>query len=271
MNGSHPRQVLIIDKKRGENTSKLMEMLTMLDFDVTVDNDLGTAIHRFQKNRFDTIVLDANIKGMPIDRIIQILKDINPAIKIIVKTAKNSKELEAKIRKEEIYYYHLDSFGPDDLKLAIDSAITRKPLYGSNIEYQSFAGKKRKLVLMVDEDDRFVEIHKTNLENHDYRVNVCYDADEGIKQVNKETPDIILVDINTPVGSAGLHFIEMFMNNDIYRTIPLMVFLTEPKSKKYEKLIERIKVTLPTWAYLKKPLKIEEIIPKVETLIVQNK
>ena len=140
MNGSNQGQVLIIDQKRGKNTSKLMEMLTLSELDVTVDNDLGTAIHRFQKNRFDTIVVDASVKGIPIDRIIQILKDIDPATKIIVKTDKNSKSLEAKIRREEIYYYHLDSFGPHDLKLAIDSAIIKKPMYCSNITYESFAG-----------------------------------------------------------------------------------------------------------------------------------
>jgi len=267
MNKSNPGQVLIIDKDRGENTSKLIEMLTLSDVDVTVDDDLGTAIHRFQKNRFDTIVVDAKIKGMPIDRTIQILKDINPATKIIVKTAKNSKVLEAKIRKEEIYYYHLDSFGPDDLKLAINSAIVRKPMYGLNIKYHSFAGEKRKLALMVDEDDSFIEIHKTNLENHDFRVNVCYDADEGIKQAKKEKPDIILVDINTPVGSAGLHFIEMLMNEELIKIIPLVIFITKTELEKYDKIFERVESSLPTWTFLEKPIKIEDVIPKVDALI----
>ncbi|MBC8182252.1 response regulator [candidate division KSB1 bacterium] len=264
MNDSHPGQVLIIDKDQGKNTSKLMEMLS--DVDVTVDYDLGTAIHRFQKNRFDTIVVDANIKGMQIDRIIQILKDIDPTIKIIVKTDRNSKTLEAKIRKEEIYYYHLDSFGPDDLKLAIDSAVVRKPLYGSNIKYQNFAGEKSKLVLMVDEDDRFIDIHKTNLENHDYRVTVCYDADEGIERAKKETPNIILVDINTPLGSEGLHFIEMLMNEKRIMSIPLLIFITKIMTEKYEKILERVESSLPIWSYLEKPIKIEEVIPKIEEL-----
>ena len=268
MNSTHPGQVLIIDKDRGENILKLVEMLTLSDVDVTVDDDLGTAIHRFQKNRFDTIVVDAKIKGMPIDRTIQILKDINPSAKIIVKTAKNSKELEAKIRKEEIYYYHLDSFGPDDLKLAITSAIIRKPMYGLNIKYHNFAGTKRKLALLVDEDDRFIEILKTNLENHDYCVNVCYDADEGFNLAKKEIPDIILVDINTPVGSAELHFIEMLMNEELIKNIPLMIFITKTESEKYEEMLERVESSLPIWTFLGKPIKIEDVIPKVEALIV---
>ena len=267
MNDSHTGQVLIIDKDRGVNTSKLMEMLSLSDVDVTLDHDLGTAINRFQKNRFDTIVIDANIKTMPIDQIIQILKGIDPKTKIIVKTAKNSKELEAKIRKEEIYYYHLDSFGPDDLKLAIDNAIIQKPLFSTNIKFEHFAGEKSKLVLIVDEDDSFIEIHKTNLENHDFHVKICYDADEGIKQAKIETPNCIFVDINTPVGSAGLHFIEMLMNDEKIMNIPLLIFITKLNSEKYEKILERVKTTLLTWTYLEKPVKIDDVIPKIKELI----
>jgi len=119
---------------------------------------------------------------------------------------------------------------------------------------------------MVDEDDRFIEIHKTNLENNNYRVNVCYDADEGFKQIKTEIPDIVLVDIDTPVGSAGLHFIEMLMNEERNLTIPLMIFIEKTESEKYERILERVESSLLTWSYLEKPIKIEDVIPKVEKL-----
>jgi DNA-binding response OmpR family regulator len=266
MKAPHPGQVLFIDKNRGKKLTRYLNVLSSANIDVTLDNDLGTAIHRFQKNRFDTVVVDANMEGMPIERIIQILKDIDPTTKIIVKTEKNSKELEAKIRNEMIYYYHLASFGPDDLKLAVDSAIQQKAK-SDNVTNKQINEDGRQLILMVDEDDRFVEIHKNNLINFGYQVEICYDADEGIALTKQKKPDFILVDIDTPVGSAGLHFIEMLMNEKEFLTIPLMVFISRTKSEKYEKMLARAKTALPTWTYMEKPVKIEEVIPKLKALI----
>ncbi len=260
-------QVLIIDKSRGENLAKIIEALSSSNIEVTVEDDLGTAIHRFQKGRFDTVVVDTRVEGMPIERTIQILKNIDPTTKIIVKTQENSKELETKIRNEAIYYYHLDSFGPDDLRQAIECAIIQQ-------NWQAGAGKNAdnydnqdKLILLVDEDDRLVEVIKNNLMNHGFRVDICYDADEGIAQAKEKRPSALLVDINTPVGSTGLHFIEMIMNEKEFLTIPLMVFISKSKSEKYEKILARVKTVLPTWTYLEKPIKIEEVVPKLRALI----
>jgi len=265
MNGSDFGRVLLINKSLQKNIQELIERLLLGCFDVVSDNDLGTAIHRAQTNRFDVIVLDANIQGMPIERIIQILKDIGPESKIIVKTDVNTKELEAKVRKEEIYYYHLDSFGVDDLKLAIESAIIQKSKKLSSEKSNAVA---RKLVLMVDENENFIEIHKTNLENHNYVVDVCYNADEAIRKIKTKQPDLIMVDMGIPVGSAGLHFMEMLMNEQNMKKIPVLIFISKTKLEKYEKILDRVKSALPTWTYLEKPVKIEDVIPKVEALIV---
>jgi len=86
-------------------------------------SELDISLERAQQKKFDLIILDAEIQGMQIDRFIHILKEIDPSVKIIVKAQQNSKMLEAKIRKEKIFYYHIASFGSEDLKLAIRSAL----------------------------------------------------------------------------------------------------------------------------------------------------
>ena len=93
---------------------------------LAVESELGMAIQYAQHNSFDVIVIDTKMQGMKIDRAIRILKDLDPKVKVIVKTDTNSKELEAEIRKEKVYYYHLDSFGINDLKMAIQSALQDK-------------------------------------------------------------------------------------------------------------------------------------------------
>ena len=254
-------QVLMIGQHNDPTCEELSRSLDRDDCKLFMEHDLGTAINQAQNRRFDVIVLDAKIGGMSIEKTIQILKNIDANTRIIVKTDSNSKKLEAKVRKEKIYYYHLDSFGLDDLRLAIRSAVSKKPRLS---EIQDVSPKK---ILIVDENDDFIEIHKTNLENHHYEVNVCYDADEAYQEVKKKPPRLIMVDMDIQVGDDGLHFVEKMTANDELSQLPMLLFLSKRSKEKYSAILEKVTRTMPTWNFLHKPVKIEDIIPKVEKLL----
>jgi len=267
MNSSMAGKVLLIIKKEKKIIQELASLLVKNNLILAIEHDLGTAISRAQKSRFDVIVLDASVKGMPIERIIQILRDFDPGTKIIVKTDENSKELEAKVRKEKIFYYHLDSFGYDDLRLAISSALKQKLNFFLSSDEESSKSKARKTILMVDENDEFIEIHRSNLENHNYVVDVCYHADEAYEKVKTIQPHLIMVDIDIQVGSDGLHFMEKLMMDVEARQIPVLLLITKSHNGNYGKLMETVKSTLPSWNFLEKPVRIEDVIPKVESLL----
>jgi DNA-binding NtrC family response regulator len=55
---------------------------------------------------------------------ISIIKSMYHELPIIVTTDENNPELESRIRQMGIFYYHVKSFGMDELMLAISSAIT---------------------------------------------------------------------------------------------------------------------------------------------------
>ncbi|MBN1541645.1 hypothetical protein JW992_05830 [candidate division KSB1 bacterium] len=90
-----------------------------------VIHDAIGGIEMMRNRHFDVIVLDAQNDKLQIDQTIRLLKGCNPLVKVIVTTAVNSKSLEARVRKENIYYFHLDSFGTRDLQLAILTACRR--------------------------------------------------------------------------------------------------------------------------------------------------
>lgn len=260
-------KVLMIIKHEKKIVQELSSLFNKNNLILAIEHDLGPAINRIQNAQFDVIILDANIKGMPIEQMIQILRGIDPSAKIIVKTNENSKELEAKVRREKIYYYHLDSFGIDDLELAIKSALSKSiNFYLPRDEARSKTEKYRR-ILMVDENDDFIEIHRSNLENHHFEVNVCYDADEAFTTAKSYVPDLILVDMDIQVGSDGLHFVEKMINDERMRKIPVLLFIAKMRLIDDAELMEKIKSTLPTWSFLQKPVKIEDIIPKVNQLL----
>ncbi len=267
MNSSMAGKVLLIIKKEKKIIQELSSLLVKNNLLLAIEHDLGTAINRAQNSRFDVIVLDANVKGMPIERTIQILRDLDPGTKIIVKTHENSKELEAKVRKERIFYYHLDSFGYDDLRLAISSALKKKLNFFLSSDKEISKSTAKKTILMVDENDEFIEIHRSNLENHNYVVDVCYNADEAYEKVKMIQPYLIMVDVDIQVGSDGLHFMEKLMMDVEARKTPVLLFTSKSHNVNYGKLIETVKSTLPSWNYLEKPVRIEDVIPKVESLL----
>ncbi len=271
MNGSVVGRVLMINKDHDKNFDKLSWALASAEIELSCENDLGAAIRYAQIEKFDVILLDANIAGMPVERIIQILKEIDPTVKLIVKTDVNSKELESKIRKETIYYYHLDSFGTDDLCLAIKSAVSQKYSGLAEPIIHKKSATEKKLILIVDEDDNFIEIHKTNLENHNFEVDISYDADEAIKIVKEKKPALMMIDMSIPVGGDGLHFMEMVLADEDLAKIPMLILLSVERMAKYEKIMERIKTSLSARAFLEKPVKIEDVIPQVDALLKQNK
>lgn len=260
-------KVLIIIKKEKKIIQELSSLLVKNNLTLAIEHDLGTAINRAQNSRFDVIVLDANVKGMPIERTIQILRNLDPGTKIIVKTHENSKELEAKIRKERIFYYHLDSFGYDDLRLAISSALGKRLNFFLSSDEEIAKSTDKKTILMVDENDEFIEVHRANLENHNYVVDVCYNTDEAYEKVKTIQPHLIMVDVDIQVGSDGLHFMEKLMMDVEARKTPVLLFISKSRMVNYGKLMETVKTTLPSWNYLEKPVRIEDVIPKVERLL----
>ena len=123
--------VLLITNRDGGINDELADFLKQNDCEIIIEQDWGNSIQRVQNRLFNVIILDTDVKGIEIRQAIQIIKSLDPKVRIIVKTDNSSKKLEAQIRQEKIYYYHIDSFDIDDLKLAVTSAIEeRRDNYG---------------------------------------------------------------------------------------------------------------------------------------------
>lgn len=257
-------KILIIDEALNEDLQVFVSMLTDRYFDVVIEDDLATAIQRVQVERFNVAILDANISMMPIERTIQILKNIDPSLKIIVKTAKNTRELEAKVRRASVYYYHLNSFGWDDLVLAIESAIDTDNC--AKLAEQGAAS--RKVVYIIDEDDTFIEIHETNLVRNNFCVKIFYDLDKAINAIRKHPPDVLIIDMDVPLGSDRKHFLEkLFESFDEVVRIPMLLYSAEESYGRNVKVLDALRLSLPNYFFLKKPVKIEDVIPKIQRLL----
>jgi len=91
---------------------------------ICVDN-IKDVFMTLQQERINVLVLDACLPEEMGYEAISIIKGLCHKLPIIVTAEENNPELEGRIRQRGIFYYHVKSFGPDELMLAISNAMER--------------------------------------------------------------------------------------------------------------------------------------------------
>jgi DNA-binding NtrC family response regulator len=85
-------------------------------------NTLKETLLTLQGQRVDTLVLDAALLEEDCG-FISVIKGMEKDLPIIICSSSNTPELETKIRQQRIFYYHIRSFGTQDLEMAISNAV----------------------------------------------------------------------------------------------------------------------------------------------------
>ncbi len=118
------KDILIIDPNK--NIAKNYQLMFKdLDFTVDICSGLSRAVQKMKANWFTCIIMDVDLPEMKGYKAIKIIKMLNSRVKIIVTATKNTRDLETKIREQNIFYYYLKSFEIDELKQAVCNALNK--------------------------------------------------------------------------------------------------------------------------------------------------
>lgn len=85
-------------------------------------------------------------------------------------------------------------------------------------------------ILVVDDELDVIDLVKNRLQENDYEVISATDGKEGIERAQKESPDLILMDIMMPNMQGG-DAVRVLKANDKTKDIPV-IFLTAVTSNK---------------------------------------
>jgi len=118
------KRILIIDPDAKERED-ISVFLKKENYFVETGKGLTDAIKKISEGGFSCLVMDVNLPEMKGYEAVPILKNIDPKIKVIMTTKKNTKRLEAKVREQDIFFYFIKSFGKEELKLAINNAFNK--------------------------------------------------------------------------------------------------------------------------------------------------
>ena len=146
-----------------------------------------------------------------------------------------------------------------DLEIFLVSLAKAIKLY----KIKLFQSKKDKLmakcIMVVDDEEIILEISKRKLIESGYEVMTAGDGAAALDMLKKKTPDLILLDVQMP-NMNGYTFVMEKDKTPEFAKIPVVVLTAygemEPVFKRHG-----IK------SYLLKPLKLQEIVEKVQEIL----
>ena len=123
------KRVLIVEPDP-HMSEKLYQIFRKERFVVSLTERVSEAIRKIQEEHFSVLILDVGVKDMAWSEAIPIVKGLDAHLPIIMTSDHNTPELEASILKQRAFYYHVKSFGTEDLILAVRNAIDKHLSHG---------------------------------------------------------------------------------------------------------------------------------------------
>ncbi len=120
------------------------------------------------------------------------------------------------------------------------------------------ATKEPITILVIDDDEYICEFIKANLEQHDYQVSYVLDGESGLEAIEKESPDLVLLDLMLP-GVDGLTVLKKIRERS---RVPVIVLSALGEEETKVQALE-----LGADDYLTKPLGVQEMVARVYAVL----
>ena len=129
---------------------------------------------------------------------------------------------------------------------------------------------ENKKILIIDDDPDFVMATTVVLEAKSYKVFSAKDRKDGIEKVERVLPDLIIMDVMMEKMSDGFELAREIKNDGRYKKIPILMLTAvgEKTGFNFSKSAGD-EAWLPVDDYAEKPVKPEELIAKIEKLILR--
>jgi len=127
-------------------------------------------------------------------------------------------------------------------------------------EMESPKAESRNCVLLVDDDQEIVDTVQAALEAHDYQVVVARDGNQGLAMVEREDPDLVILDMMMPKRSGFL------VLEKLRRTRPVptrIIMITANEGNRHKAYAEMLGVD----DYIRKPFPMDRLLESVKRLL----
>jgi two-component system, OmpR family, alkaline phosphatase synthesis response regulator PhoP len=122
----------------------------------------------------------------------------------------------------------------------------------------------KKKILLIDDDPDFVEAVKVIVENGGYQVAVAYDGQEGLDAVEKNRPDLIVLDVMMPVLNGHETCTEL-KKNKATAEIPIILLTAVADRVTTSTYTHRDMLESEAEDYMPKPVDPTELLERIQS------
>ncbi|MDO4550539.1 MAG: response regulator [Planctomycetia bacterium] len=126
-----------------------------------------------------------------------------------------------------------------------------------NLDVKNNAGKK---ILIIDDDQEIVESMQLALESKGYQVFCGSDGNQGLALTERESPDLLILDMMMPKRSG---FLVMEKLRRTLRVPVRIIMITANEGNRHKTYAE----TLGVDDYIRKPFPMDRLLESVKRLI----
>ncbi len=134
--------------------------------------------------------------------------------------------------------------------------------------------QKQVKILIVDDDESIVEAMKIILESRNYEVVSAHNKEDGLEQVEKTKPDLIVLDVMMDRSTDGFQVARKLKSNDETAHIPILMVTAIHREMDKELSAGFVRYSpqadddyLPVDDFLDKPIQPAELLERVSKLL----
>ena len=126
---------------------------------------------------------------------------------------------------------------------------------------------QEKTILIVDDDPDIVESTRVVLESAGYRVMSASNGTEATDRIEREIPDLILLDIMMAEPTEGFHLGYKLREDPVYAHIPIIIVSGISEKTGFDFSKEKETDYIKADEFLDKPVSPQTLLSKVATLL----
>lgn len=125
-----------------------------------------------------------------------------------------------------------------------------------------------KRIVIIDDDPSFLEITGAILRRFGYEVLTASNTQDGLRLIEEERPDLLVLDIMMATVDEGLRFAVKLRQNESLRKLPIIIVSAQPESEKgYTRTVEEDLDWIAADIFMEKPVDPQALRHNIELLL----
>lgn len=257
------RKILVIDPDH-ETQKELLSFFSSEGYQIQISEGVTDGLQKLKNIKFDCLIMDVELPEMKGYKALPIIRTVDPKIDVIMTAARNTPELEARVRERDIFYYYIKSFDREELRLAVHDVFKK---LGKIKEVRRMNEEAK--ILIVDDDPAFVEATTAILKSRSYKVEAAYDKEEAMEKIKKEEPDLILLDVMMQRLDDGFTICYKLKHDPELKQIPVLIITGVTKKTGFKFSPQTDGEYLEADDYVDKPIKAADLLERVKKLLTR--